>query len=113
MLSGSLSLMRGMAVIPDSGGGRHTSLVSVVLGAVTGLIGLGLLLRVEAVRGIVNVFCFVDIALSLLSLAGSLLGSLVVGPIAILFMLSAIFDICTAGFMIFLIGETESGPPPN
>jgi hypothetical protein len=59
----------------------------------------------------VNVFCGIRIFFGLLGLFGSMLGSLVAGAGAIPFILINILDIASAGFMIYLIGETDKTAP--
>lgn len=83
--------------------------IGLVFCAIQILIGLGLILKIEFVRGIVNFFCAIQILLSIL---GGLAAfpMMVVSPlIGILYLLLQIFNIATAGFMIYLIGETDAG----
>lgn len=83
------------------------SIVGAVIGALTLLFGIGLILRLEIIRGIVNVFAGLQLLFGLLGLAGSLLGSVLAGPMAIPFILMNIADIISAGMLIWLIGETD------
>lgn len=87
------------------------SFVSIAINAFTILIGIGLALRVEIIRGIVNFFCGLRILFGLLGLAGSVMGTLFAGAIGFLFVLLNIVNIATAAFMIYLIGETDKHPP--
>ncbi len=81
--------------------------VGVIMGAVRTLIGAGLVARVDFIRGVVNIFCWLQILSSGLGVIGSLLAGLFVGPAALLYLLLNVFNICTAALMIFLIGETD------
>jgi hypothetical protein len=85
--------------------------IVIAIGAFNAILGVGLLARVELARGIVNVFCGIRILFGLLGLLGSLGGSLLAGAAALPFILLNIVEIATAGFMIFLIGETDKGAP--
>jgi hypothetical protein len=87
------------------------SALSVVFGAVTALIGIGLLLKVEVVRGIVNFFCGLQIMFGLLGLAGSFIGALFTGPWGLLGVVMNVAQIAAAAFMIYLIGETDRAMP--
>lgn len=73
--------------------------------------GLGLLLRVEFIRGIINFFCGLRIICGLFKLAGTLIGALFSGPLALLSALFIVLDIATAALMVYLIGETEKYAP--
>jgi len=85
------------------------SYVGLVFCVIQVLIGLGLILKIEIVRAIVNFFCAIQILMSIL---GGLAAfpMMVLSPLAgILYLLYQIFNIATAGFMIYLIGETDAG----
>jgi len=69
------------------------------------LVGIGLLLRVEIVRGIVNVISALQILTGVLGTFGAFLAG---EPLA---MIQSLVQIAMAGFMIYLIGETESRAP--
>lgn len=79
----------------------------IIIGVVTSLIGLGLLFKVELARGIVNVFCWIRIALGVLSLPATIGMVVVFGPLGVVMLVSSIFDIVSSGLMIYLIGETD------
>lgn len=79
----------------------------VIVGGVTVCIALGIILRLEFVRAIVNFWNFVKILMGLLSLYGSVTASLFVGPIALLWIFLTILDLASAVMMIYLIGETD------
>ena len=85
--------------------------VMLILGAVTLVIGLGLILRIEIVRGIVNIFCWLRI------LGGARRGLIsfaliIAWPVmGIITLVLAIVDIVSGALMIYLIGETEKNAP--
>lgn len=83
------------------------SYVSIAFGAFTALLGIGLALRLELARGIVNFFCGLRIFFGLLGLLGGLGGTLVFGAGGLIVVLMSLVSIATAAFMIFLIGETD------
>jgi hypothetical protein len=87
------------------------SFLGIVIGGFTCLIGIGLLLRIEIVRGIVNFFCGLRILFGLFGLLGSLGGVLLFGALGFLFLVMNVVDIATAAFMIYLIGETDKRAP--
>lgn len=101
ILSGGFSLVSALA----HGGGKTGSYVAAAFGLFTVLIGLGLLLRIEIVRGIVNVLC----ALQIIGGAIGVLGAFLRG--APLELVLSFVQIGTAGFMIYLIGETDTSAP--
>lgn len=70
-------------------------------------IGLGLIFKVELVRGIINILCWIQIAFSGMGLLTAILAGPFIGPMAFLLMLLYIIDICANALMIFLIGETD------
>lgn len=86
-------------------GSGEPNILSVVFGSATSLVGLGLLLRIEFVRGIVNFLCGLQILFGLLGVVTSFLGGQPLGLVL------SLVQIATAGFMMFLIGETETRPP--
>jgi hypothetical protein len=87
------------------------SFVSMAFDGFSVLLGIGLALRIELARGIVNFFCGIRILFGLLGLAGSVLGSVFAGALGLIFVVLNIINIATAAFMIYLIGETEKYPP--
>ena len=93
----------------DSGG--FLDILGIVFGGITALVGLGLLLRIDVVRGIVNVLCFLQILFGILGLITSFLLSGPFGMIGVLGMIHSIVDIGTAALMIYLIGETDTRAP--
>ncbi|HWA84246.1 MAG TPA: hypothetical protein VG820_12455 [Fimbriimonadaceae bacterium] len=87
------------------------SYVSMAIDGFTILIGIGLALRVEIIRGIVNFFCGLRILFGIIDLGFALLGSLLVGALGFVFVILNLVNIASAGFMIYLIGETDKHAP--
>ncbi|MFI5386030.1 MAG: hypothetical protein ACHQ50_07905 [Fimbriimonadales bacterium] len=87
------------------------SFVEMAIDGFTALLGIGLALRIELARGIVNFFCGLRIFFGILGLFGSLMGTLIFGALGLLFVILNIVNIVTAAFMIYLIGETEKSAP--
>ena len=86
-------------------------IVSMVISAVTALVGIGLLLRVELARGIVNVLCFLQIIDGGFGLLGSFMLSFVFGLLGAIAMIVSALRIAMGILMMFVIGETESRAP--
>ncbi len=82
-----------------------------LFGLIDVVMGVGLLLRIEVVRCLVNLFCFVQILFGLLGIITGLLMSGFLGFIGVLMILMNALDIAAAGLMIYLIGETETRGP--
>jgi hypothetical protein len=93
--------------------GSFWSIVSMGISAVTALVGLGLILRVEQARGIVNVLCFLQILNGVFGLLGGFVMSFapIIGIFGAIAMIVSALDIVFAILMIFVIGETESLAP--
>jgi hypothetical protein len=113
VVSGLFYLVRGLLMM-NAGranvvGDRvnESGMIGLVVGVITVLIGAGLLARVEFVRGIVNVFCYLRILGGLCGIAGSLLAGLFAGPAMLIGLIVSVLDIATAAFMIYLLGETD------
>ncbi len=104
LVSGGLDVLNGFGVLDRS---HHIRPVTLVAGIITVLIGAGLLAKVEFIRAIVNFFCFVRIALSLLSGIGALAVMSFNPGLGLLMLIFSILDLCIAGLMIYLIGETD------
>ncbi|MEZ0325814.1 MAG: hypothetical protein ACAH95_07895 [Fimbriimonas sp.] len=81
--------------------------IGVIVGAIGMLIGIGLLAKVEFIRGIVNFFCWINI----LSGAFGLLSSVLAGGFftgwGITGIVQNLLNIITSVLMIYLIGETD------
>lgn len=102
LISGVFDLLAGMGVFT-----KNPQYGTAIFGGISAILGLGLLLKVELIRGIVNIYSWVKIVGGLFNLAASLLLQLVLGPLGVILMLISILDIVTAGLMIYLISETD------
>jgi hypothetical protein len=71
------------------------------------IVGIGLLAKIELVRGIVNYVSFGKILGALRGILFSLGIMMVSTGMGILLLLFNVFELCTAVFMIYLIGETD------
>lgn len=87
------------------------SYIEMFFGGVTALIGIGLLVRIEVFRAIVNFVCALRILRGLAGLLGGLGGTLLFGALGLVVVLMNLVTIATAAFMIYLIGETEKSAP--
>ncbi len=87
------------------------SALSIVFGAINILVGLGLILKIEVVRSIVNFICFLNILGGLFGLVMMFFSPFVGGLFGVFMVLLQFFNLGTSGLMIFLIGETESQGP--
>jgi hypothetical protein len=108
VISGVLSVLEGAGVMGEAGG---LGVVGAFFGAITALIGLGLILQVDAARGIVNVLCFLQIFFGLLDLVFLFFSPFIGGVWGIISVILTFIQIGLAGLMIFLIGETETRGP--
>ncbi len=93
----------------DSGGPNY---FLVVIGAIGVVWGIGLLAKIEFIRGITNVLCFLSIAVDLLSLVGYVLGAGLAAMLGgsllvVISMFATAFNIALNGLMIYLLGETD------
>ncbi|MBS1713516.1 MAG: hypothetical protein JST30_04190 [Armatimonadetes bacterium] len=84
------------------------SYAGIAISAFSVLVGIGLLLQAELVRGIVNVLSFLKLVGGLGGLIGSLLGIVFAGPLGLLLVLYNIINIVVAGATIWVIGETRT-----
>lgn len=86
------------------------NVIGIIAGTLTCLFGLGLALKIEIIRGIVNFVAGLKLIFALLGLAGSLLGMTFAGLLSLPFVILNIVDIITSGMLLWLIGETDMGP---
>lgn len=77
-------------------------------GGIRALIGIGLAVKLEVARGIVNFVSALSLLFGLLGLVGSLMGTFLFGPLAILGVVENIVSIIVAGGTIWIIGETSN-----
>ena len=81
-------------------------IISLVFDGVGALVGIGLLLRLEIVRGITNIICFFGILSGLRFILFGL-GATFISSWGLLVVIYGILKVCVYGFMIYLIGETD------
>lgn len=81
--------------------------VNYISSGISIIMGLGLLTKIEIIRGVVNFVCGLRVVFGLLSLPGSLMGLVGTGAMGFIFLLLNLLDIVLNGFMIYLIGETD------
>jgi hypothetical protein len=97
MLSGAINLVMGILRGP----------FVMLLGALSLIFGLGLIFKVDFIRGIANIICWIQIVFGILGLAMSFGWAMIIGPLAFLLIAMNVIQVCMAGFMIYLIGETD------
>lgn len=86
--------------------GDDGAVIGIIAGAISLLLGVGLLLRIEIVRGIVNFVCGISLLFGLFGLATSI-PLLLLGGWGILIVLNQVLSIVSNGAMIYLVGETD------
>lgn len=113
LIGGAIDVVRliMLATKADSETARTITYVFCVFPGVRALIGLGLLTRVELVRGIVNFVCGLSLLFGLLGLVFNLFTMLATGIWGLIWMVFQLVDLGTNAGMIFLIGETDGFEP--
>lgn len=86
------------------------NVVGAIAGAITLIFGLGLALKIELIRGIVNFVAGLKLIFGLLGLAGSLMGMTFAGFLSLPFVIFELVNVITAGMLLWLIGETDMSP---
>lgn len=81
--------------------------VSLAFSAMSVLLGLGLIAKIEIIRGIVNFVCGISLVFGIIGLLGSFGGILAFGLLGVVGLLRNVLDICMNAFMMYLIGETD------
>ena len=113
ILSGLADVIQAVAISPhtknpithqESG---EINYFGVVIGVATIIIGLGLIAKVEFIRGIVNFFAAFSILGSLFALFGLIVVGSLFGPIVIVFIVMQMISIFASAMIIYLIGETD------
>jgi hypothetical protein len=82
-------------------------IILIVVPAVRCLLGLGLIAKIEFVRGIVNFVCGISLIFSIIGLLSSFASILALGGMGVLVVVMNVVNICTYALMIYLIGETD------
>jgi hypothetical protein len=109
LLQGSLMLFM-TARIPGGGGFFSIfTFINFLIGLGIVLLGVGLLMRNELARNIAVWFCWIRVVLGIL---GLIFGGPVVAiggsALGVIYTVSVWIGIASAGFMIYLIGETDT-----
>jgi hypothetical protein len=112
ILQGIRMIASGFNLIPDVMAGPGAIFAGIVYVAIAvGLffmaLGLGLVLKWEWARGVVNIICWINIFFGILSFFTLFGMAFVFGPIMIVGVILNVIDICISGGMVWLIGETE------
>jgi ribosomal protein L40E len=81
--------------------------IAIAFAALNIVLGLGLMLKVELARGIVNFVLGINIIFGILGLIGSLGSIMLFGAFGLIGVIVQIIQIAANAFMIFLIGETD------
>ena len=111
ILAGAYSALFPLLESSKSDGLGFAAIIGIAVGSLSILFGIGLIARIEVIRGIINFFCGLKIIFGLLGMLGTIGLALLTGPFGIILMFLKVFDIASAAFMIYLIGETESRAP--
>jgi len=86
---------------------KSLDVVGMIVGTLTILTGIGLIAKVEFVRGVVNVLCFLQILGNLCGLASLIMIGSILGPWVLVGIIFQVLNIATAALMIYVIGETD------
>lgn len=86
---------------------KSLDVVGMVVGALTIATGIGLAAKIEFVRGIVNVLCFLQILGNICGLASLIMIGSIFGPWVLIGVVFQVLNILTAALMIYIIGETD------
>ncbi|MER3495624.1 MAG: hypothetical protein C4320_01645 [Armatimonadota bacterium] len=71
------------------------------------VLGIGLLARIEIIRGITNFICAINILFSLLGLLTGAMITMALGWIGLVLLFFNVLEIALNGFRIYLIGEND------
>ncbi len=110
IVDGVWTILKGTVLAEKDTGGFFT-IVFMIIGGVTALVGLGLLLRIDLVRGIVNVLCFLQILDGAFGLLIAFVLTGMLGIWGVIAMIMSAIRIAQACLMIYLIGETDTRAP--
>jgi hypothetical protein len=83
------------------------SYLPIAFAGITILFAIGLMIRNNTIRGIVNFFSAIKLLAGVCGIVGTLLAGMVFGPWALLYLIVHLITIGTAAMMIYLIGETD------
>lgn len=105
LVSGLVGILTTLIASRKDGIGLFDA-ISIAFDGIGAIVGLGLLARLEIIRGITNVICFLGI-LSGIRFAVVGLGITFVSAWGLLMVIYGIIKIAVYAFMIYLIGETD------
>jgi hypothetical protein len=84
------------------------SYIGIAFGLFSMVLGLGLILRWDWARGVVNIFCWLRIARCILSIPGmAMVGAFLGTAMMLMSLFFLVFGAAIAGLQIWLISETE------
>jgi hypothetical protein len=98
-------------VLVGSGVLGSQNFILVLFGVFGALFGVGMLARVEFVRGIVNFVSGINIIVGVTCLGFTVITSPLVGAFALVAIVLQIIDILQSAFLIYLIAETDRRAP--
>jgi len=107
LIGGIFQLLNGIFAFGAPPDEAEMNILMVIGGGISALMGLGLILKIEIIRGIVNFFSGLKLLFGIISLLGALASMSLFGVFGLPFVLMSIIDIVTAAMMIYLIGETD------
>jgi vacuolar-type H+-ATPase subunit I/STV1 len=90
---------------------KSISIFGLVFGAITALVGLRLILRVELARNIVNIICWLQILFGILGFLFAFTLSFAIPLLAAIAMIRAVIQVVLSLVMVFVIGETGPRAP--
>ncbi len=103
-VSGLVQLVTGGVHVAK---GNWVGYIELVMGGIALVLGVGLLLRIEFIRGVVNFVCGINLLLGVFGLLAMIPLVMLFGWIGLLLAFMKVFDLaCNAG-MIYLVGETD------
>lgn len=105
ILSGLAAVI--LTVVQAKGDMDMFTYAMIAIYSVSILIGIGLLAKIELVRGIVNIVSFFKILGDLRGILGALGIMMLSTGMGILLLVLNVFDLCASVLMIYLIGETD------
>jgi hypothetical protein len=82
-------------------------IIAIAIHSIGLLMGIGLLAKIEMIRGIVSFICAMKILFGLLAIPTILMEGMFTGIAGVVSTLLVVLDIVTCALMIYLIGETD------
>ena len=103
-LSGLVQLVTGGVHIARD---NWVGYIEVVMGTIGLVLGVGLLLKIEFIRGVVNFVCGISILFGIFGLLAGFPFMMALGFVGLLWLLQSVFNLATNAAMIYLVGETD------